>query len=114
MGVKPGDWRRRLLRWCGHQLYRPGSDVPVAEIAPDAKWPGMWRVRMADGRLSDMVNLTRARDAAMELAVAVLNRQDSARHGVGASPMRETDPQATPIAPALETHSDEAPAGVPA
>jgi hypothetical protein len=98
IGVKPADWRRRMLRWRGRQLYRPGSDVPVAEIVPDAKWPGMWRVRTADGRLSDMVNLTRARDAAMELAVAVLNRQDSAGHGVGASPMR------VPIAPAPETH----------
>ena len=29
---------------------------------PDAKWPGMWRVRWPDG-LSDMVNLTRAKDA---------------------------------------------------
>jgi hypothetical protein len=33
-------------------------------IVPDAKWPGMWRVRYPDGRLSDMVNLSRANDVA--------------------------------------------------
>jgi hypothetical protein len=32
-------------------------------IVPDAKWPGMYRLRRPDGTLSDMVNLTRARDA---------------------------------------------------
>ena len=30
---------------------------------PDAAHPGMWRVRWPDGRLSDMTNLTRAKDA---------------------------------------------------
>jgi hypothetical protein len=33
-------------------------------IVPDAKWPGMWRVQYPNGRLSDMVNLCRAKDAA--------------------------------------------------
>jgi hypothetical protein len=28
-----------------------------------AKWPGMFRLRLPDGNLSDLVNLTRARDA---------------------------------------------------
>ena len=32
-------------------------------IVPDAKWPGMYRIRRPDGSLSDMVNLTRAKDA---------------------------------------------------
>jgi hypothetical protein len=32
-------------------------------IAPDAKWPAMFRLRLPDGSLSDMVNLTRAKDA---------------------------------------------------
>jgi hypothetical protein len=33
-------------------------------VEPDGQWPSMWRVRKGD-RLSDMVNLTRARDAAI-------------------------------------------------
>ena len=31
-------------------------------IVPDANWPGMYRVQLADGTLSHMLNLTRARD----------------------------------------------------
>jgi hypothetical protein len=33
-------------------------------VVPDPDWPMMYRVRKPDGRLTDMVNLTRARDAA--------------------------------------------------
>jgi hypothetical protein len=32
-------------------------------IEPDVRWPSMWRVKYADGRVSDMVNLARAQDA---------------------------------------------------
>jgi hypothetical protein len=32
-------------------------------IVADAKWSGMYRLRFPDGSLSDMVNLTRAKDA---------------------------------------------------
>jgi hypothetical protein len=32
-------------------------------IVPDEHWPGMYRIRRADGPLSDMANLTRCRDA---------------------------------------------------
>jgi hypothetical protein len=33
------------------------------KLMPDATRPGMWRVRWPDGRLSDITNLTRAKDA---------------------------------------------------
>jgi hypothetical protein len=32
-------------------------------IVMDAKWPAMFRLRLPDGSLSDMMNLTRAKDA---------------------------------------------------
>jgi hypothetical protein len=32
-------------------------------VLPDATHTGMWRVQWPDGRLSDMTNLTRAKDA---------------------------------------------------
>ena len=32
-------------------------------IAPEGKWPAMFRLRLSDGSLSDMVNLPRAKDA---------------------------------------------------
>ena len=37
-------------------------------VVPDTKWPGMYRVRTPDGGLSDMVNLSRAKDAAIRWA----------------------------------------------
>jgi hypothetical protein len=33
----------------------------------------MWRVRLPNGGASDMVNLTRAKDAALVLALGMLN-----------------------------------------
>ena len=34
-----------------------------SRIVPDSKWPGMYRVRLPAGGLSDMVNLMRAKNA---------------------------------------------------
>jgi hypothetical protein len=56
----------------------------VASVVPDAKHPQMWRVALPNGHLSDMVNLTRAKDAARSLALKALTE-----HGVAASPMRQ-------------------------
>jgi hypothetical protein len=36
-------------------------------IVPDAKWPGMYRIRRPDGSLTDMVNLTRAKEALLRV-----------------------------------------------
>jgi hypothetical protein len=52
---------RNELVWDGLKL-KLGTRV-VATIEPDAKWSGMWRVRWPDDSLSDMTNLTRAKDA---------------------------------------------------
>ena len=41
---------------------RPGRPRKP-KVVPDSAHPGMWRVRWPDGRLSDMTNLTRAKDA---------------------------------------------------
>jgi hypothetical protein len=37
-------------------------------VIPDPDWPKMYRIRRPDGSLTDMVNLTRARDAARHFA----------------------------------------------
>jgi len=50
-------------------------------VVPDPDWPKMYRVRSPDGSLSDMVNLTRARDAARTFLAAQLRV-------AAASPMR--------------------------
>jgi len=46
------------------RLHIGGRFTGVA-VVPDGKWPAMWRVRATDGRLSDMVNLPRAKNAAV-------------------------------------------------
>jgi hypothetical protein len=57
---------RLATRWVSRELHC-GRQV-VATIEPDDVWPKMWRVRLPNGQLSDMVNLTRAKDAAVHLA----------------------------------------------
>jgi hypothetical protein len=47
-------------------------------VVPDPDWPNMYCVRMPDGRLTDMVNLTRASDAAVCLALNALNEREAA------------------------------------
>jgi hypothetical protein len=64
----------------------------VASIVPDSKFPQMWRVRLPDGHVTDMVNLSRARDAARSLALKALTEShaeappiESKRRAVGAN-----------------------------
>ena len=52
------------LHWKDSRLYL-GSYATGYSITPDTKYPSMWRVRYPDGSLSDIVNLTRARDGAL-------------------------------------------------
>jgi hypothetical protein len=63
---------RHDLRWDGHRL-RLRSGRLLAAIVADPDWAGMWRVHMPKGNLSDLVNLTRAKDTALSLALASLN-----------------------------------------
>jgi hypothetical protein len=59
----------------------------VATMEPDSKWPGMWRVRCG-GSISDMVNLSRAKDAAISVALSDLKALDR-----GDAPPKEADRQ---------------------
>ncbi len=61
----------QALTWKGNTLFFKRRKM--VEIEQDARYPKMWRVKHPDGRLSDMVNLTRARDAAVGFALASLN-----------------------------------------
>jgi hypothetical protein len=66
-------WDRKQLRLLSNR------GVVLATIEPDKIWPGMWRVRLPDGHLTDMLNLSRAKDAAASHALATLNlRQEAA------------------------------------
>jgi hypothetical protein len=50
-----------------HFLHYGKSRKPLACLKPDDRYPTMWRIHWPDGEVSDMVNLTRAKDAAMAL-----------------------------------------------
>lgn len=62
------------VAWEGRQLGLNGGRV-LATVKPDSAWPGLWRVHLSDGSVTDMVNLTRAKDAAVSLALGLLNRR---------------------------------------
>jgi hypothetical protein len=67
------SWRRASGRLF---LFYGNNDHHLAIVEPDSKYPGeMWRIRFRDGRLSDMTNLTRAKDAAVTCALRSLNSQ---------------------------------------
>ena len=42
---------------------RPLFRIRDGEVVADVKWPGMYRIKWRDGRVSDVVNYTRAVDA---------------------------------------------------
>jgi hypothetical protein len=86
---------RRDLTWHRERdgtlaLCRNGSSEILARVVADHVYPGMWRVKMPSGKLSDMTNLVRAKDAAMSVALAILNREQKAQ---------ETASEAPPTAP---------------
>jgi hypothetical protein len=66
------------VRWEGRRL-RLVTGRLLAIVEPDSRYAGMFRVRLPDGRQTDIVNLSRAKDAAVALALASLNRATDRR-----------------------------------
>ena len=73
-------WKDRELRLVTGRL--------LATVEPDTKWAGMYRVRLPDGHVTDMVNISRAKDAAISLALTDLNSFKTQARRVEAPPMR--------------------------
>ena len=71
-------YSRHDLQWKGREL-RLNTGRLLGTIEPDSEWAGMFRVRLPDGWLSDMVNLTRAKDAAISLSLGRLNQHQETR-----------------------------------
>jgi hypothetical protein len=70
----------RQLSWKDNSLYRQGSRTPLLCVVPDQTYPGiMWRVQLPDGRLSGMVNKTRAKDAGISIALQLLEATETPR-----------------------------------
>jgi hypothetical protein len=103
------NWRRIGSEW---QLFQ--TRRIVGRVAPDATWPGMWRVALPGG-MSDLVNLTRAKDAARVFAARRSPRPDAAEIGKKAeqyqrafsrssSLVRLSGPEVTRVPTTAETH----------
>jgi hypothetical protein len=56
--------RTSFMAWREHRLTHHDR-LSGYGIVRDENYPTMWRVRSPDGSLSDMVNRTRAKDAAL-------------------------------------------------
>jgi hypothetical protein len=50
-----------------YALYSRNSKKPLVRVVPDDRWPGMWRMIWPDGQQSDMANLSRIKDAAVDI-----------------------------------------------
>jgi hypothetical protein len=61
------------------QLHYGQAQAALVRVEPDSVYTGMWRIVWPDGRASDMVNLTRAKDAALLLCQRGPPARDLAR-----------------------------------
>jgi hypothetical protein len=84
-------WQRTDGSW---QLSRWGR--VVAEVVPDERYPSMFRVKLPDRPFSDMVNMTRAKDAALRLVDHAL--QTRPQFAVERPPVRSDEGGATTLA----------------
>jgi hypothetical protein len=94
--------RDRLI-WrseCGRLgLYRRNGNGGRQITIEPAQYPGLWRVHYPDGSLSDALNATRAKDAALAFVLHFLNSkpQDSSAQQPGM--LREANAVPTGISP---------------
>jgi hypothetical protein len=65
---KPSSKR---LHWRGRTVHF-GNRV-LATIVPDDTYPAMWRVKLPDGQLTDMANITWTRERAIGLALEAIS-----------------------------------------
>jgi hypothetical protein len=86
----------RDLTWRNHTLYLFNRGKPLATVEPDIQHAEMWRIRMPDGWISDMANLSRAKDGAILCALSVLNRRQTARNLSPVAPKGERVPEIPP------------------
>jgi hypothetical protein len=63
-------WRRGDRVFALH--LRQGKS-PLLQVVADDTYARMWRIRLQDGRLGDLMNLDRAKSAAISIALATIN-----------------------------------------
>ena len=60
-----------------YSLHYGTRTTSLATVRPDERYPEMYRIHWPDGIMSDMVNLTRAKDAAKAIAARKLSTSTS-------------------------------------
>jgi hypothetical protein len=63
-------WRRESGLLCLYYRLHHGA---IVTVEPDRTYPGLFRVRLPDGDLSEILNLSRAKDAAIAAVLHHLN-----------------------------------------
>lgn len=87
--LKPAAGRSGAPQSLGHAAGDTRVTLRAVGIVPDERWPGMWRIKFVDGRLSDMINLTRAKDCGK------VQRRSASKNGSTRRPAaRESSPRA--------------------
>jgi hypothetical protein len=66
---------RWLKRGDGWTLHQGTSTRVLANVVRDGTYAAMWRVKLPNGHLSDMANLTWTKDAAKGLVLTALNNR---------------------------------------
>ena len=95
-----GDFTWRWHQDGKYALHVEGRRGAVLDVVRDETHPQMWRIRCPDDRLSDIVNLSRAKDAAISVALGILNR--SRESAPVTPPMRQNESPATLVPDAPE------------
>ena len=72
--------RRSNMAWREHWLTYHGR-LSGYSVVQDERYSSMWRVQSPDGSVSDMVNRTRAKDAAMAMLDRDLRSAESGQGG---------------------------------
>jgi hypothetical protein len=94
------NWRKGAH---GFTLHLRQAKSPLLHVVPDNTYSGMWRIRLSDSRLTAMVNLPRAKDAGLSVALASLNAKKDYRESAPETPpIAPNDCAATPYAEAAE------------
>jgi hypothetical protein len=62
-----------------YSLHSGAAQTPLVRIVPDVVYPNMWRMAWPDGRLSDLANLARIKDAAVAICAVGPPVRDSRR-----------------------------------
>ena len=85
----------------GYALHYGQAPTPLVLVVADDRWPGMWRMVWPDGRVSDMGNLVRIKDAAAEICDRGPPRRDRRRF------CWKVDRRETPACGSLDAISEE-------